>query len=105
MPQHIHKYHKVDKGRKKPYWVMSCHGSQCNHYHPMKTKLSAPDLVGKLSASNKRGKPFELDRRATRQAYPTCDSCVKSPPLKVPSAEDFFAKLEANLMGDLDDVK
>lgn len=108
MPQHIHKYHRVDIGRKKPYWVMQCHGSTCHHYHPMKTKNSAPTLVGKSSLCNRCGQPFIMDRRSILQAYPTCEDCVRTPnnrKIQISSdpTEDFFKKLEANLMGDLDE--
>jgi hypothetical protein len=94
MAQHVHKYRRVDIGREKPYFVMQCGLDGCQHYVPMRTKLSCPVLKGKISICNKCGDRFQLDRRALRQAQPTCISCVVSPKkAKIASAMDFLNDL------------
>ncbi len=77
---------------------MKCQLPGCNHYTPMKSKLSAPILVGVLTLCNKCVNPFELTRRALRQEKPICDNCVGSVENKsVMVAEDFFQQLEKDL--------
>jgi hypothetical protein len=94
MTQHIHKYRRIDIGRDKPYFVMQCGLDGCKHYTPMKTKLSCPSLKGKISICNKCGDRFQLDRRALRQAMPTCFSCIESPKKqKLNSAMSFLADI------------
>lgn len=98
MTQHIHKYRRVNIGRDREYWVMQCQLSGCTHYSPMKSKLSAPNLKGKISICNKCGDPFEMDRRSIRMAEPTCSSCVVSPKEKeLDAAARFFKNLEKGL--------
>jgi hypothetical protein len=75
--QHVHKYRRVDIGRDTPYFVMQCKLPGCNHYTAMKTKLSCPQLLGKVSICNSCGNRFTLDRRALRLAKPICIHCVK----------------------------
>jgi len=103
MTQHIHKYRRVDIGREIPYYVMQCSMEGCSHYIPMKTKLSCPILKGKISICNKCGDRFELDRRALRQALPTCITCVVSPKkAKITSAMQFLESLSKKEgLGDL----
>jgi len=98
MSQHVHKYKRVDIGRDKPYYVMQCCLPGCTHYTPMRTKLSCPALVGKISVCNKCNDRFEMDRRSLRQAKPTCSSCVTSPEQReIDKAARFFATLEKGL--------
>jgi formylmethanofuran dehydrogenase subunit E len=98
--EHIHKYKRVKLGTKQEYWVMQCQDSQCAHYFPMSSKLSAPRLIGKMSRCNKCDEPFLMDRRSNRQAFPTCLGCVDSPnKVKLKGAEDFFQDLEKKLIG------
>lgn len=115
MGRHTHKYRRLDissRGSKEPYWVMQCQLPNCNHYYPMKTKLSAPGLWGKHAICNDCGAVFELDRRALRQSYPSCVNCIESPKKKVlDSAAHFFSNLEKEMgidtlpVGDKDDTK
>lgn len=108
MVKHIHKYKRVDRGRKgKPFFVMQCQLPGCNHYTAMQTKMSAPALVGKIGLCNKCEEPFELTRSSLRLAFPTCD--CKNNPNTIPEiiesinteeiiqAEEFFKELERKL--------
>lgn len=98
MAQHLHKYRRVNIGRKADYWVMQCKLPKCNHYVPMVTKVSVPALVGKIALCNKCNDPFELDRYALQKAEPVCRDCVKSPNKdKIDKAAKFFAKLEGKI--------
>lgn len=104
MSQHVHKYRRVNIGREKEYFVMQCQLPSCPHYTPMKTKLSCPPLVGKISICNRCGDRFVLDRRSLRQAKPICASCVTSPKQReVDKAAKFFASLEKGLLEEADD--
>lgn len=97
--KHTHKYRRINIGRKpKEYWVMSCSLPNCPHYTAMQTKLSAPNLVGKLSICNKCNEEFELTRRAIKMSFPTCDNCVEGKDkIIVKKATDFFDELEKGL--------
>jgi hypothetical protein len=54
--------------------------------------------MGKIAICNKCSERFQLDRRALRQAYPTCLSCVESPRQReIDKAARFFAGLEGKV--------
>ena len=73
---------------------MQCQLAGCQHYTPMASKLSAPVLVGKVAICNTCGDRFQLDRRALRQAKPTCLGCVQTPKKKeLEEAERFFTDI------------
>ena len=97
---HHHKYRRVNIARKgnPPYFVMQC--QTCPSYSPMKTKLSAPTLVGKIAICNKCENKFELSRRALRMSKPVCDDCVGVANKVVVS--DPFEELEKILREDGD---
>lgn len=95
--KHIHKFRRVDIGKDKPYWVMKCALVGCNHYTPMKSKLSCPRLKDEAAICNKCEEPFQLNRRALRMAQPTCDSCVVTKETKLTKAEEFFQSLELSI--------
>ena len=100
MAQHIHKFRRIDIGRDTEYWVMQCQLAGCNHYTPMKSKLSVPTLVGKVAICNTCGDRFQLDRRALRQAKPTCLACVKTPKKEeLNRAEKFFEEMSKTHLG------
>jgi hypothetical protein len=100
MAQHIHKYRRVDIGRDKEYWVMQCQLAGCTHYTPMASKLSVPILVGKVAVCHGCGDRFQLDRRALRQARPSCKACIQSPKKKeLDKAEEFFTKMVKTHLG------
>ena len=89
-------------GRDKPYWVMQCSLPGCNSYTPMRTKLSCPSLVGKISICNSCGDRFAMDRRSLKLAKPTCNDCVTSPKEKeLAKAARFFSKLEGEIESDI----
>jgi hypothetical protein len=98
MAKHIHRYRRVDIGKKGPYWVMQCSLPHCNHYAPMATKISIPSLIGKIALCNSCNDPFELDRMALKKAKPVCRECIDSPNKdKIAKAAKFFAKLEGEI--------
>ena len=94
---HVHKFRRRNIGRKAEYWVMQCALPGCTHYVPMRSKISAPVLLGKLSVCNKCGDRFELSRRALRAANPICNSCVQHKNEKLDEATKFFRTLEKTL--------
>jgi hypothetical protein len=99
MVRHIHKFRRIDIGKKGPYWVMQCRLPHCNYFVPMATKLSVPALIGKIALCNKCNDPFELDRMALRKSKPVCNSCVVSPNKdKLDKAAKFFVKLEGEIV-------
>lgn len=96
--QHIHKFRRVNKARKgnPEYWVMACALPNCTTYFPMKTKRSAPDLIGKQSLCNGCGAIFELTKYSMQVAKPQCDSCIEPKEKKkkgLDSAMKFFDDL------------
>jgi len=100
MTQHIHKFRRIDIGKDVPHWVMQCQLPGCNHYTSMVSKLSVPALVGKVSVCNSCGDRFQLDRRALRQAKPTCNACIQTPQKKeLDKAAKFFEKLAKTNLG------
>ena len=95
--QHVHKLRRVNMGRDREYWVMQCSLPGCTTYFAMKTKVSCPSLVGKVSICNSCGDRFALNRRALQQAKPRCDSCVEPKDKKLDAANKFFKGLENEL--------
>lgn len=103
MKQHIHKFRRINIARKgnPPYWVLQCRLGDCNHYTPMKTKLSCPALIGKIVLCNKCSSPFEMDTRAVRMSEPVCVHCIdRKDKDKLNSAAKFFRDLENDEIGD-----
>lgn len=99
--QHIHKYRRVDIGKETSYWVMQCSDPSCSYYVAMKTKKTAPHLVGKIAICNGCGDRFTLDRRSLKLAKPKCDACVKSPKdSEIKKVAKFFEELEGTLADD-----
>lgn len=80
---HVHKYRRMNIARKgnPEYWVMQCGLPNCNHYVPMQSKLSAPNMIGKVSLCNSCNAEFEFSKRSQRQAKPTCEDCIKESPV------------------------
>jgi hypothetical protein len=104
MVRHIHKFRRVDLGKKDPYWVMQCSLPHCNYIVQMASKLSVPALVGKVALCNKCNDPFELDRMALRKHKPICRDCISSPNKdKIEKAAKFFSKLEQDLHTELEE--
>ena len=99
--QHVHKLRRIDMGREKAYWVMQCSLPGCTTYFPMRSKISCPSLLGKISLCNSCGDRFIMDRRSLRLSKPTCSSCVSSPKqAQLDKAKKFFTSLE----GELEDI-
>ena len=104
MVRHIHKFRRLNLGKKDPYWVMQCSLPHCTYIVPMVSRTTAPALVGKVALCNKCSDPFELDRMALRKAHPVCKDCIVSPNKdKLDKAAKFFAKLEDDLGIELDE--
>lgn len=97
--QHLHKYRRVDIGRDTEYWVLQCQLPHCSHYFPMKTKMACPSLEGKIAICNRCGDAFTLDRRALRQAKPSCEACIRNKSNEAKIAARFFANLEKDSAG------
>jgi hypothetical protein len=96
--QHVHRYRRLDIGKKVPYWVMACTLPGCTSYTPMKTVSTCPALEGKVAVCNKCGDRFILDKMSLRKAKPICVSCVDSPlARKLRKAERFFEKMEGEI--------
>lgn len=97
--KHLHKYQRVNLAKKgnEPYWVMRC--MNCSHYAPMKTKLSAPMLIGRTAICNNCENPFELFRGALKMVRPVCNRCIgnKIEVKDTNKAERFFEELEEGL--------
>ena len=99
--QHVHKYRRVDIGRDLPYWVMQCSEAGCTYYIAMKTKKTAPHLVGKIAICNKCGDRFILDRRSLKLAKPICINCVQSPrEEELKKVSKFFDNMEGMIEDD-----
>lgn len=97
--QHIHKYRRIDIGkRKEPFWVMQCSDPACEYWVPMAAKFRAPRLVGKASKCNRCGDVFLLNRRALKMALPCCEECVKS--RSDEKINEFFKKMEGTIQDD-----
>jgi len=98
--EHVHKYRRIDIGRRRQYWVMQCSLPKCQHYVAMEHKEYAPALVGKIALCNRCNEPFELDKLALTKKFPTCKDCIDSPRQKeIKKASKFFEDLEKMLTG------
>lgn len=94
--KHTHKYVRRNNGVNKEVWVMACALPTCPHYVYMKSKLSAPQLVGKVSVCNSCNDEFILDRHSLRLSKPTCKNCRQ--PETIDKATNFFEELEKEIM-------
>ena len=90
--KHLHKYRRINIGRKKEYLVMQC--VDCSHYTPMSGKTACIMLEGKIARCSRCDEPFQLDRSALTMANPHCSSCTnKKVDLKIEKTEAFFDRL------------
>lgn len=79
---------------------MQCQLENCSHYTPMKSKLACPSLIGKTTLCNDCSTEFTIDRRAMKQAKPTCIFCSKKKSKladKLDNAAKFFDDLTKDL--------
>ena len=74
MASHIHRYHKVDIGKRREYFVFACALPDCTHY-----LHSENQVVGKFSLCWRCGKKFIIakDVRGRVLKRPHCVSCTR----------------------------
>jgi hypothetical protein len=68
----LHRYIKVNIGRKKDYIVFRCQNAGCNHYVPRTL------AENKVCQCNRCGEVMKLDSRAMLLEKPHCIDCVES---------------------------
>ena len=87
IPDHLHKYKRIDLGNK--FMVYKCTRPGCNHYVPV--KLSE----GKLCECNRCNNPMVISKVTMDLARPHCIDCTKrKKEIPVEAITDFLSKTQ-----------
>lgn len=74
---HLHKYKKLNIGKKKDYFVYKCLIPGCNRY------IAISQSLNELCECNRCGNPMIIDKRVLAHSggkpmlYPCCINCIK----------------------------